>query len=151
MRTSAYAAIGLIALAMGVAGCGSSKKDKSTASTPASTPAASTPATSTPATSTPATGGAGASALTIGEKEYKLNPSSATAKAGSVTIDVKNDGQIPHNLTIEGNGIKETKTANLEPGSGGKLTVTLKPGKYEMYCSIDGHKDLGMKGTITVS
>jgi uncharacterized cupredoxin-like copper-binding protein len=151
MRTSAYAAVGLIALAMGVAGCGSKKKSNSSASTPASTPAATTPATSTPATSTPAAGGAAKSALTIGESEYKLKPSSATAKAGTVTIDVKNDGQIVHNLSVEGNGIQEKKTADIQPGSSGQVTVSLKPGKYTMYCAIDGHRDLGMKGTITVS
>jgi uncharacterized cupredoxin-like copper-binding protein len=156
MRRTSYAAIGLAVIAVGAAGCGSSKKSSSSASTPASTPAASTPAASTPATSTPATstpaasGGAGGT-VTVGESEFKLTPKAATAKSGKVTIDVKNDGQIVHNLNIEGNGIAEKKTADLQPGSSGKLTVALKPGKYEMYCSIDGHRASGMEGTLTVS
>jgi uncharacterized cupredoxin-like copper-binding protein len=35
---------------------------------------------------------------------------------------------------------------------GGKSTVTadLKPGTYEFYCPVDGHKAAGMKGTLTV-
>ena len=148
MLRTGYAAVGLAVLAIGAAGCGSdNNNDNSSASTPASTPAA--PTTSTSATSTPAAAGGGT--VTLGESEFKITPKDATAKAGKVTIDVKNDGQIVHNLNVEGNGIAEKKTADLQPGSSGKVTVDLKPGKYEMYCSIDGHRASGMEGTITVS
>ena len=148
MRTSAYAAVGLSALVLGAAGCGSDDNgDDNAASTPASTPAAPTDTSSS--TSNPATAG-GASTVKIGESEYKLTPAAATAKAGSVTIEASNDGKIPHNLEIEGNGV-EKEIETIQPGASGKLTLDLKPGKYEMYCSIDGHKDLGMKGDITVS
>ena len=147
MLRTGYAAVGLAVLAIGAAGCGSdNNNDNSSASTPASTPA---PTTSTSATSTPAAAGGGT--VTLGESEFKITPKDATAKAGKVTIDVKNDGQIVHNLNVEGNGIAEKKTADLQPGSSGKVTVDLKPGKYEMYCSIDGHRASGMEGTITVS
>jgi uncharacterized cupredoxin-like copper-binding protein len=148
MLRTGYTAVGLAVLAIGAAGCGSdNNNDNSSASTPASTPAA--PTTSTSATSTPAAAGGGT--VTLGESEFKITPKDATAKAGKVTIDVKNDGQIVHNLNVEGNGIAEKKTADLQPGSSGKVTVDLKPGKYEMYCSIDGHRASGMEGTITVS
>ncbi len=30
------------------------------------------------------------------------------------------------------------------------LTVDLKPGEYEFYCPVDGHRELGMEGTIVV-
>jgi uncharacterized cupredoxin-like copper-binding protein len=148
MRRSGYAAVGIAVLAIGAAGCGGDdNNDNEAASTPASTPAA--PATTTPATSTPAAGGAGGT-VTIAESEFKLAPKDATAKAGKVTIEAKNDGQIVHDLEVEGNGV-EKKTANLQPGSSGKLALNLKPGKYEMYCSIDGHRASGMEGTLTVS
>ena len=148
MLRTGYAAVGLAVLAIGAVGCGSDdNNDNSSASTPASTPAA--PTTSTAATSTPAAAGGGT--VTLGESEFKITPKDATAKAGKVTIDVKNDGAIVHNLNVEGNGLAEKKTADLQPGSSAKLTVDLKPGKYEMYCSIDGHRASGMEGTITVS
>ena len=146
MLRTGYAAVGLAVLAIGAAGCGSDNNDSGSASTPASTAA---PTTSTAATSTPAAAGGGT--VTLGESEFKITPKDATAKAGKVTIDVKNDGAIVHNLNVEGNGLAEKKTADLQPGSSGKLTVDLKPGKYEMYCSIDGHRASGMEGTITVS
>ena len=147
MLRTGYAAVGLAVLAIGAAGCGSDdNNDNGSASTPASTPAA--PTTSTQAKTTPAAAGGGA--VTISETEFKLAPKDATAKAGKVTIDAKNDGQIVHNLEVEGNGV-EKKTADLQPGSSGKLALNLKPGKYEMYCAIDGHRASGMEGTITVS
>jgi uncharacterized cupredoxin-like copper-binding protein len=148
MLRTGYAAVGLAVLAIGAAGCGSDdNNDNGSASTPASTPAA--PTTSTQAKTTPAAGGGGG-AVTVAESEFKLAPKDATAKAGTVTVTAKNDGQIVHDLEVEGNGV-EKKTANLQPGSSGKLTLKLKPGKYEMYCSIDGHRASGMEGTITVS
>jgi uncharacterized cupredoxin-like copper-binding protein len=145
MLRTGYAAVGLAVLAIGAAGCGGDdNNDNGSASTPASTPA---PTTSTQAKTTPAAGGG---AVTVSETEFKLAPKDATAKAGAVTVEAKNDGQIVHNLEVEGNGV-EKKTADLQPGSSGKLALNLKPGKYEMYCAIDGHRASGMEGTITVS
>jgi uncharacterized cupredoxin-like copper-binding protein len=145
MRRSAYAAVGLATLALGAAGCGGDDDNSSdtSASTPAPAPAATTPATSTPAAS-------GGGAVTISESEFKLDPANATAKAGKVTVEAKNDGQTVHDLEVEGNGVEE-KTAALQPGSSAKLNLDLKPGKYEMYCTIDGHRAQGMEGDITVS
>ena len=148
MLRTGYAAVGLAVLAIGAAGCGSDdNNDNGSASTPASTPAAPTTTTTTQAKTTPAAGGG---AVTVSESEFKLTPNDATTKAGKVTVEAKNDGQIVHNLEVEGNGV-EKKTADLQPGSSGKLALNLKPGKYEMYCSIDGHRASGMEGTITVS
>jgi uncharacterized cupredoxin-like copper-binding protein len=144
MLRTGYAAVGLAVLAIGAAGCGDDNNDNGSASTPASTPAA--PTTSTQA-STPAAGGG---AVTISETEFKLTPKDATTKAGKVTIDAKNDGQTVHNLEVEGQGV-EKKTADLQPGDSAKLSLDLKPGKYEMYCAIPGHRTSGMEGTLTVS
>ena len=145
MPRSAYAVAGLAAaLALAVAGCGgSSKKTASTPSAPATT---STPV-KTQSTATPAPSGGGT--VAVGETEYKLSPSNPTAKSGAVTITAKNNGTITHNLEVEGNGV-EKKTADLQPGSSGTLKLNLKPGKYEIYCAIDGHKQLGMKGDLVV-
>ena len=41
--------------------------------------------------------------------------------------------------------------AVLQPGQSDTLKVKLnKPGSYEWYCPIDNHKQMGMKGEITV-
>jgi uncharacterized cupredoxin-like copper-binding protein len=145
MRTSAYAAVGLAALALGAAGCGSDDNNNdSSASTPAPAPAA-----TTPATSTPAAGGA-ASTVPVSATEFKFTPAALKAKAGEVTFDLKNAGGAPHALEIEGKGVEEeTKTINA--GQSAQLKVNLKPGKYEFYCPVDGHRQMGMEGTLTVT
>ena len=133
-----------IVIPLVLAACGS---DDSTSSTSASDTSSTE---STTEASTTASGGGGAGGtVAISETEYKLDPSDPTVKAGSVTFDVSNDGTTTHNLEIEGNGVEE-ESDDLDAGSTGQLTVDLKPGTYEIYCAIDGHKDLGMEGEVTV-
>jgi uncharacterized cupredoxin-like copper-binding protein len=132
-------------LALVAAGCGSSSSNssKSTSSTPAAAPAATT-----------ATPAAGAHAIAVGETEYKLTPADPSVKSGTVTITAKNNGAVPHAIEVEGGGAggKDAKSSTISPGQSTTLTVALKPGKtYEWYCPIDGHKGLGMKGTIKVA
>jgi len=72
-------------------------------------------------------------------------------KSGNVTFNLKNDGQVTHSLEIENvNGQDKELEGDVSPGSDGTLTVDLKPGKYEFYCPIDSHKQMGMTGEITV-
>jgi uncharacterized cupredoxin-like copper-binding protein len=89
--------------------------------------------------------------LQIAEQEWSLDPSSPTvAAAGEVTIHVVNDGSFGHALEIDGNGVEE-ETATLSAGDSADLTVTLKPGTYEIYCPIGNHREQGMEGTLTVA
>jgi uncharacterized cupredoxin-like copper-binding protein len=127
------------------AGCGSSSNSSSTKS--ASTPAASP----TTAAATPASG---PHTIAVGETEYKLTPSNPSAQSGTVTIVARNNGKITHAIEVEGGGAggKDAKSASIAPGQSATLKVSLKPGKtYTWYCPIDGHKGLGMKGTIKVA
>ena len=126
-----------------LAACGDDDDTSTEAATPSTTAADTTAEESTTAS------GGGGETVDLSEVEYKIDPADATVKAGSVTFNVSNDGQTVHNLEIEGNGVEE-ESEDLQPGSTGQLTVDLEPGTYEMYCSIDGHEDLGMKGEITV-
>ena len=63
---------------------------------------------------------------------------------------MKNDGKIQHDLTIEGDGVKEKKTPLLDGGASKDLKVRLKPGKYKFYCSVPGHEQAGMTVDVTV-
>jgi plastocyanin len=74
----------------------------------------------------------------------------ATAKAGKVTVDFTNSSPVPHDVAIEDSGgetIAETEV--LSEGSD-STTAELKPGKYTFYCSVPGHREAGMEGTLTV-
>lgn len=99
-------------------------------------------------TTAPAGGG---QPVSIGESEYKLDPSSPTVdQAGTVTFKVTNNGSVDHALEVEGQGVEE-ETETIKPGETAELTVDLsKEGSYEIYCPIDGHRDKGMEGTLTV-
>jgi hypothetical protein len=68
-----------------------------------------------------------------------------------VTFTVTNTGTIPHALEVEGQGI-ERETDVVQPGSSVTLTLTLKPGTYEVYCPVggDSHKKLGMATHLRV-
>lgn len=75
---------------------------------------------------------------------------SLTAKAGKVEVDFTNDSPIPHDVVIEGpNGEEVGGTEVIAEGSD-STEVELKPGTYTYYCSITGHRDAGMEGTLTV-
>jgi uncharacterized cupredoxin-like copper-binding protein len=88
----------------------------------------------------------------LSETEYKITPSDPSVdKAGTVTFAVSNEGQTTHALEVEGPG-EEQKTDDIAPGDSTTLQVDLsKPGTYEFYCPIDGHKDKGMSGEIKVA
>ena len=121
-------------------GCGGSGGTKNNAaSTAASTGSSSS------------SGGAVIKTVSVHETEYKLNPNTISlAKPGTYVFKSVNDGTIAHALAITGNGVNSSISA-VNPGSSGTLKVTLpKAGTYEIFCPIDGHKGLGMKGKVTV-
>jgi uncharacterized cupredoxin-like copper-binding protein len=101
---------------------------------------------------TGAAGGATAEAetLDVSETEFAIDPANPTVKAGTVTFNVSNDGEIVHNLEVEGNGIEEELPEDLQPGDSGELTVDLPPGTYEWYCPIGDHAEQGMEGELVV-
>ncbi|MFL5870946.1 MAG: cupredoxin domain-containing protein [Solirubrobacterales bacterium] len=132
-----------VAIPLSVSACGGG------GDTSSSTSAATTTESSSTSTAAAGGGGAASSSVDISETEYKLDPSDATAKAGTVTFNVSNDGGVTHALEIEGNDVEE-ETDDISAGQSAKLSVDLKPGTYEIYCPIDNHRDLGMEGSLTV-
>jgi mono/diheme cytochrome c family protein len=73
----------------------------------------------------------------------------ATAPAGKLEIDSKNDASIPHDIAIEGNGVKE-QGKTVQGGATSTITADLKPGSYKFFCTVPGHREGGMEGTLTV-
>jgi uncharacterized cupredoxin-like copper-binding protein len=117
-----------------------------TTTEPTTTTARTTEETTTAPTTTEAK--PEATTVPVSETEFKIALPSTDLKAGKITFDVKNDGKIPHDLAVKETG---DKTPLIQPGGSAKLTVTLKPGTYELLCTVPGHEAAGMKTSITVT
>jgi plastocyanin len=138
MRTHRFSLLGAVvvvvdALPGGCGGYGGGSKKASSTATPASS------------------GGTIVKTVTVHETEYKLTPNAISlAKPGTYVFKGVNDGTTTHSLAVDGNGV-DARGSDISPGQSGTLKVTLpKKGTYEIFCPVDGHKGLGMKGTVTV-
>jgi plastocyanin len=74
---------------------------------------------------------------------------SATANAGQVKIESKNDQPVDHDIAIEGNGVN-AKGPVVQGGGTSQFSADLKPGTYTFFCSVPGHREGGMQGKLTV-
>jgi nitrite reductase (NO-forming) len=86
--------------------------------------------------------------VTVKASEFNFNPGTLQVPAGrKVTLTLANEGTTDHDLTVDALGVK------LQAGPGkvasGDFTFD-KPGAYDFYCTIPGHKQAGMHGTLTV-
>jgi uncharacterized cupredoxin-like copper-binding protein len=82
--------------------------------------------------------------------ELRFSKSELEAPAGTVTLVMENPSAIEHNIAVRGDGIDEQGEV-VGQGQESRVTVELQPGEYEFYCSVPGHEEAGMKGTLTVS
>jgi uncharacterized cupredoxin-like copper-binding protein len=140
-RILPLAAVAVLAvLALGaIAGCGGDDDDNEGE------------AAETEATTTDAGGGGGGATVPVSLVDFAIDPANPAVDAGTVTFKVSNDGEVTHNLEVEGEGVEEELEQDLPPGESGELTVELtQPGTYEWYCPVDGHADQGMEGELTV-
>lgn len=118
----------LVAATLALAACGSEDEDQAT-------PAASSGQT-----------------IEISGTDFALEPANVELEeGGSYTFVFTNDGQTGHALEIESEelGVEE-ETEVIAPGETIELTLALEAGEYEMYCPVDGHRDLGMDGGVVV-
>jgi uncharacterized cupredoxin-like copper-binding protein len=75
----------------------------------------------------------------------------STFSPGTYTFNVENQGSFGHHLTIEGPGVDTQATPTIESGQSAQLSVTLQKGSYELWCSVDSHKEQGMDLMVDVS
>ena len=140
----------MLALGLVVAGCGGDDDDENgdgAATTEQTAPAETAPADTGTETETEAAGG-GALQVTADETAIAWEPTELSAPAGSVTITLDNPSQTqPHNIVLEGveDGSSDTIT-----DSSTEVTAELEAGEYTYFCSVGGHRQQGMEGTLTV-
>ena len=81
--------------------------------------------------------------------ELKFNKTELSGKAGTVKIVEDNPSPVPHNIALEGQGVDEQGPV-VQKGGKSEVEADLKPGSYTFYCSVPGHREAGMEGTLTV-
>lgn len=146
-KFAALFALLLAALALVACGGGSDTTGEETAAAPETTQEAES--------EKEAEGGTGGSAAAV---DIEADPSGqlaftsdeASAKAGKVTVNFTNTSPVPHDVRIESSGGEEVGGTEVISESNESATVDLKPGEYTYFCSIPGHRQAGMEGTLTV-
>lgn len=81
----------------------------------------------------------------------KFNTTKLNAKAGDIEIVLTNESSMEHDVAVEDKSGKVLGKSDTV--SGGEVTLKLKdvkPGTYTFYCTIPGHRQAGMEGTLTV-
>jgi plastocyanin len=81
--------------------------------------------------------------------QLKFDKSSLNARAGAVAIAMTNASPVAHDVSIEGAGVDE-KGKVVKDGGTSTVKAKLKAGSYTFYCSVDAHRQAGMKGTLTI-
>jgi uncharacterized cupredoxin-like copper-binding protein len=130
--------IAVVGLAL-LAGCGGSSNNSGQTA-------------SAPTTPTPAAKGEVVHLSADPGGALRFTRSSLTAKAGTVSLVMKNPSTagMEHAIAIEGNGVNSAGST-VEPGGTSTVTVTLKKGTYTFFCPVPGHRQAGMVGKLTVS
>jgi mono/diheme cytochrome c family protein len=73
----------------------------------------------------------------------------AEAPAGPLTINSVNESSTPHDISLEGNGVNERGEV-VQDGGTSTIDVDVRAAEYTFYCSVPGHREGGMEGTLTV-
>ena len=90
--------------------------------------------------------------VSVAAREFSLTLSRPLVGAGNVRIELRNVGEDPHNLVVspEGSHSPLGSFSTLDPGLYERRTVALAPGRYQLWCSLEGHEALGMSVTLRV-
>jgi len=107
--------------------------------------------TTAPSASVPTTAPTAPKSVPVTEVEFKIELPSTNLSPGAYTFDLTNKGHVGHDLVFNGPGVSNEKTPVIDPGKTAKLTVDLKSGTYDVYCSVPGHKQAGMDVKVKVS
>jgi plastocyanin len=146
VKTRFAVLLALLALVpFGVAACGDDDDDEAT-DEPTTTE-------ETTDTGTGSDGGGGGSTVSFTanpDGELAFEEDSASATAGSVTIELTNEASVPHDVRIESPEGEDVGGTEEVTGDTTTAEVELETGDYTFYCSVPGHREAGMEGTLTV-
>ncbi len=115
-------------------------------------PTSQAPASTKPSTpaAPPANSAGGTVALAAKGNTLAFNADKETATAGKVAIKFTNNSALDHDVVLSDSSNKILGKTPVFQGGTKSFSTTLKPGTYTYYCSVPGHRQAGMQGTLTV-
>ena len=152
MKKAAALAV-LVLASVALVACGSSSSSSSSSTTEESGGASEAPAESGGANAAAGSSEAGGSIVKVATPTgtaLAFTTDKASAKAGQVSIEFNNPQELQHNVAIEDSSGKVLGETELVAAGSSTTTVNLKPGTYTFYCTVPGHREAGMEGTLTV-
>lgn len=101
-------------------------------------------------------------AIAVSATEFAFDPAEYTATAGTETpVELENAGAVVHNWSVLDTEIASeadfdpamvvAQVPDTNPGETGTAALTLDAGTYQVICTISGHFDAGMTGTLDVA
>jgi plastocyanin len=97
-----------------------------------------------------ARGPGGTLPLAASPTQLAFDKKSLTSKPGKVTIDFTNPSALEHDVAIEGPEGKELAVSKLIGKGKTSVSASLAPGTYKFFCTVPGHREAGMEGTLKV-
>jgi plastocyanin len=107
-------------------------------------------------------GGAAATEATVSAAEFAFDPADVRLVAGvEATVELQNDGAVDHNWTVLDAGEQIAAESEFDEsmvlaavedtaaGESNSTTLTLEQGEYQVICTLAGHFDAGMTGTVS--
>jgi plastocyanin len=83
--------------------------------------------------------------------EYSFDPGAIDVRgAGTLTITLRNEGSLAHNLKVRRGGEQVGGTPSFPAGESRSARLNLEHGSYELVCTVGDHAELGMTGTLRV-
>mgnify|MGYP001032261870 CR=1 FL=1 len=86
--------------------------------------------------------------------EYSFDPENLVFDTGGTEKELKivlrNEGSLAHNLRVFRDGEEIGGTPTFQGGESREGTVTVRPGTYDLICTVGNHADLGMTGKLEV-
>ncbi len=98
-------------------------------------------------------GGASGGGVTVSaapDGSLAFEETSLSAPAGSASFEFTNPASLAHDFCIESDGSEVGCTDLISDGDSSTLEADLEAGDYTYYCSVSGHREGGMEGTLTV-
>ena len=133
--------------AVGLAACGGGDDDDGEGGTTATTEA---PAGDEGTTDTDSAGGSQVQLVADPSGNLAYEQSSLDATATEVTIDFTNEAAVPHDVRVEDADGNDVGGTDIFTKGAESVTLDLEPGEYTFFCSVPGHREAGMEGTLTV-